>query len=72
MARVRRSRSRRAKRALPLAFRVAAIYAMLVAATLLVVAGLALQFTRSQVTGYIVGTHRPLGGAADIGAYECF
>ena len=43
----------RAKRALPLAFRIAAIYAMLVAATLLVVAGLALQFTRAQVTGQV-------------------
>lgn len=42
-------RTRRTKRALPLSFRVASIYAMLVAATLLVVAGLALQFTRNQV-----------------------
>jgi signal transduction histidine kinase len=45
---MRRRRSR-SKRAFPLSFRVAAIYAMLVAATLLVVAGLALQFTRNQV-----------------------
>jgi signal transduction histidine kinase len=44
-----RRRKSRARRALPLSFRVAAIYAMLVAATLLVVAGLALQFTRNQV-----------------------
>lgn len=48
-----RSRSKRAKRALPLSFRIAAIYAMLVTATLLVVAGLALQFTRTQVTGQV-------------------
>lgn len=39
------------KRALPLSFRVAAIYALLVTATLVVVAGLAIQFTRAQVTG---------------------
>lgn len=40
-------------RALPLSLRIAGIYAMLVAATLLVVAGLALQFTRNQVTGQV-------------------
>ncbi len=53
MAAVRRGRSRHTKRALALSFRIASIYAMLVTATLLVVAGLALQFTRNQVTGQV-------------------
>lgn len=48
---MKRGRGGRRKRALPLSFRVAAIYALLVTATLVVVAGLAIQFTRSQVTG---------------------
>jgi signal transduction histidine kinase len=38
---------------MPLSFRVASIYAMLVAATLLVAAGLALQFTRNQLSGQL-------------------
>jgi signal transduction histidine kinase len=41
------------KRAMPLSLRVASIYAMLVAATLLVAAGLALQFTRNQLSGQV-------------------
>jgi signal transduction histidine kinase len=41
------------KRAMPLSLRVASIYAMLVAATLLVAAGLALQFTRNQLSGQL-------------------
>ncbi len=42
-----------AKRAMPLSLRVASIYAMLVAATLLVAAGLALQFTRNQLSSQV-------------------
>jgi signal transduction histidine kinase len=38
---------------MPLSLRVASIYAMLVAATLLVAAGLALQFTRNQLSGQV-------------------
>jgi len=41
------------KRAMPLSLRVASIYAMLVAATLLVAAGLALQFTRNQLSSQV-------------------
>src|SRR5258708_6839092 len=50
---MKRGRSMHAKRAMPLSLRVASIYAMLVAATLLVAAGLALQFTRNQVSGQV-------------------
>ncbi|HXL41160.1 MAG TPA: HAMP domain-containing sensor histidine kinase [Actinomycetota bacterium] len=50
---MKRGRSLYAKRAMPLSLRVASIYAMLVAATLLVAAGLALQFTRNQVSGQV-------------------
>ena len=42
-----------AKRAMPLSLRVASIYAMLVAATLLVAAGFALQFTRNQLSSQV-------------------
>ncbi|MGH2717313.1 MAG: ATP-binding protein [Actinomycetota bacterium] len=51
-----RRRRGRGRRALPLSLRVAAIYAMLVAATLLVVAGLAIQFTRNQVGNQVRDT----------------
>src|SRR5437879_1586645 len=50
---MKRGRSMHSKRAMPLSLRVASIYAMLVAATLLVAAGLALQFTRSQLSGQL-------------------
>src|SRR2546430_12373832 len=50
---MKRGRSMYSKRAMPLSLRVASIYAMLVAATLLVAAGLALQFTRSQLSGQL-------------------
>src|SRR5438477_7650699 len=50
---MKRGRSLYAKRAMPLSLRVASIYAMLVAATLLVAAGLALQFTRNQLSGQV-------------------
>src|ERR1700716_4134148 len=50
---MRRGRSMHSKRAMPLSLRVASIYAMLVAATLLVAAGLALQFTRNQLSGQL-------------------
>src|SRR3981081_28088 len=50
---MRRGRSMYSKRAMPLSLRVASIYAMLVAATLLVAAGLALQFTRNQLAGQV-------------------
>src|SRR5438270_1861837 len=50
---MRRGRSMYSKRAMPLSLRVASIYAMLVAATLLVAAGLALQFTRNQLSGQV-------------------
>src|SRR5260370_3994275 len=50
---MKRGRSMHAKRAMPLSLRVASIYAMLVAATLLVAAGLALQFTRNQLSGQV-------------------
>src|SRR3989442_14097576 len=50
---MKRGRSMYSKRAMPLSLRVACIYAMLVAATLLVAAGLALQFTRNQLSGQL-------------------
>src|SRR2546427_4674927 len=50
---MKRGRSMHSKRAMPLSLRVASIYAMLVAATLLVAAGLALQFTRNQLSGQV-------------------
>src|SRR5205807_137731 len=50
---MKRGRSTHSKRAMPLSLRVASIYAMLVAATLLVAAGLALQFTRNQLSGQV-------------------
>src|ERR1700716_3131352 len=50
---MRRGRSMHSKRAMPLSLRVASIYAMLVAATLLVAAGLALQFTRNQLSSQV-------------------
>src|SRR6266516_1793049 len=50
---MKRGRSMRSKRAMPLSLRVASIYAMLVAATLLVAAGLALQFTRNQLSSQV-------------------
>src|ERR1700730_4704260 len=50
---MRRGRSMHSQRGMPLSLRVASIYAMLVAATLLVAAGLALQFTRNQLSGQV-------------------
>src|SRR5438445_235296 len=50
---MKRGRSMHSMRPMPLSVRVASMYAMLVAATLLVAAGLALQFTRSQLSGQL-------------------